>query len=75
MVQILERTGHCPKCRTQVLVRERQFNSQGHAALCVVTCFLWLPFFLLAVILHTLGAAVFGGYLCTRCGNRVRKVW
>lgn len=68
----LERSGYCSRCRRHVLARERQFNTKLHAALSVLTCFLWLPVAALAGIVHALDCAVRGGYLCSRCGARVR---
>lgn len=66
----LERQRYCPRCRRTVLAREAQFNALGHGFLCVLTCFLWLPLALIAVVWHGLTA---GGYRCPRCGTRCRR--
>jgi hypothetical protein len=71
----LERTGDCPRCKTQVVARERlpeAFNSTGHAVFVVLTLGLWIPVAVAASFAHH-WKSTFTRFHCTRCGTRVRR--
>jgi hypothetical protein len=71
----LERTGDCPRCKTQVVARERlpgPPNHTGHAVLTVLTLGLWLPVALVAAFARGVRDARGYPFHCTRCGTRVR---
>jgi hypothetical protein len=64
-----KRRRFCPECRRNVLAEETPFGIVGHACLSAVTCGLWLPFALVALVWHQFAS---GGYRCPDCGARCR---
>jgi ribosomal protein S27AE len=60
-----EKQAYCPQCERNVLARYKTFDYFLHFSLSLFSCGLWLPFYVIALVIHQ-GR---DRHLCTRCGS------